>query len=280
MTSRLRCQFGFWVCLLGLQASAVAQAPYKHLQGCSDAAHAAVVEGQVVSSVTGKGSPRHAVILEGADYCHAMTDSLGGFQFKSVPAGEYRLLVTDLTYARFRPIEFTVSAGETVRLKPEVEPYDIVGDCLDAPACSRVLEPRPEREVAPHLDPLIEAGYRTALAVVWAKPAVPRGWIPCIRDSRPALMAQIRLRVSNAVSSEECEMKTAPDGVPDKRVFHRASDRSAFFLEFRLLDRTETRAEGYITLSVAPLWGAEWQCYYERRTESWVLTNCVLIAVA
>ena len=278
MSRFLRYQFLNWFLLLGFLApppGALAQAPFKHLQGCFDPENEAAVVGRILGAGVPDIGSRHYALLEGADYCMAVPDSLGRFEFTNVRAGDYRLLVTGASPG-LAPIQFSLRAADSITLSAEIEPYDVVGDCSMYRPCREIIEPRPHSALIPDVDPLVEAGFRTAVAVAWTKAGTAWEWVPCFRRTTPPLMAQLRMQLPTAVPAEDCESDWRHSATRDARVIHRASGRPAIILEFRLLDRTENFGEGIVTLSVAPLWGAEWQCYYQRLKAGWQLTSCAL----
>lgn len=243
--------------------------------GCNDPAHTGVVKGQVINDSTDLPAPRHGINLRGPELCFVLPDSMARFELHNVPPGDYELSVGDLWIRRFTPIPITV-AVDTVYVDVRVQPYDILADCKQTPACDRLLALRPPDGLPSPVDELLETGFRTAIAISIARGGVPANWVACVRQAEPDMLEALSQQFSEVVSASECDMRPVNDAPLDKRMLHLPSGRPAYAVSFKLLEASDTTASGFVSLSVAPLWGSGWLCDYARGASGWQLTACQL----
>lgn len=244
--------------------------------GCMNPAHSGMVKGRVINDSTGLPAPRHGITLRlGNEACFALPDSTASFEVRNVPPGDYQLSVGDLTIRNFTPIPITV-ATDTVYVEVRVQSYDIVADCEQMPECVVLLTPQPRDGLRPVVDELLETGFRTAIAISIVKGGVSASWVPCVRGASTSILEALRQHFVEVVSDSECDMRSVPDGVLNKRMLHLPSGRSAYRVSFELLEASDHAASGYVSLSVAPLWGSGWSCDYTRGSDGWELGACQL----
>jgi len=271
----LRTSLGAQSMFLTLSTVAVAQIP-EVPRGCDDPDDAGVVVGQVVDESTGRPSSHHFVSLmpvRGNKVCVVLLDSEGHFVIRNVPPGEYKLIVSDQHPAK--PIALIVDQ-DTASITATVRPVDLVALCNKADHCRPLLQPNSAAQSPDGVNELEEVGYRTAIAVALTMGGAESDWVPCIAGENEAILAVLSQRVSVVVSVAECETRQVPDGVPNERLVHIPSGRLAYGVAFSLLEAADDRAEGLVTVSVAPLWASVWHCFYNKSPSGWRLDWCSL----
>lgn len=115
------------------------------LFGCALAAQAALtgtIKGQLVSSAEGTIVDYASVALNlegGGTVDFQLTDETGTFQFTEVPEGDYRLVVTRLSFEDFVSEIMTVTAGATVELTPTLNAQATTFDVVEVTGSRPVI---------------------------------------------------------------------------------------------------------------------------------------------
>ena len=257
---------------IALSPSVVAQDVASPELGCNPSRETGVIQGMVISEQ--QRPVHHGVILEGPATCFTTSDSLGKFSFQHVPPGSYTIEVGSLTSAIFTPVPLTVD-GDTTTLTVQLEAYDVVSHCRSMPRCIPFLESRPETELPDNVDPLIEAGLRTGIAVAIARRYGHPDQVPCIVGATPQLLEVLRQAAPAATDASECEYQG--ERATRKRIFHAPSGRRAFRVSFNPIERSEREALGDLSVSFGSLAGLGQRCSYRRAAVGWRLVSCRII---
>ncbi len=121
---------------------------------------------------------------------------------------------------------------------------------------------------------------RTTVALLIGESDTGPTWVPCISKLSRVSFDVLRRRIPRAVPAEECTLQSdrpfprrrlihVPTGLPARRVsFDPPDDVSG--------DTATVHSEHF----TGPLWGARWQCMYVHKSQGWVVTRCILIAVS
>ena len=260
-----------FVFVAGLDAQEVSLEP-----GCKDPNHTGVIRGQVINDSTGLPAPRHGVVIQGREVCLASPDSTASFEVRNVPPGHYELSVGDLSIRIFKPIPVTV-AGDTVYVEVRVEPYNVVADCEEMSECISLLEPRLETELPENVDPLIEVGLRTGIAVAIARRYGHPDDVPCIVGATPQLLEALRPAAPAATDASECENQGEP---LRELLYHTPSGRRGFWVSFNPIERSEDEALGGMSFGFGNLAALGHECSYRRTGDGWRLVSCRIVWVS
>jgi len=260
---------------ISLAPTVVAQEVAPPELGCPPSQETGVVQGTVINH---KQEPvQRGVSLEGPATCLTTSDSSGSFSFQHVPSGSYTIETGALGSAIFTPIPITVD-GDTTTLTLRLEAYDVVSDCRSMPRCMPLLQPRLAAELPENVDPLIEAGLRTGIAVAIARRYGHPDHVPCIVGATPQLLEVLRQVAPAATDANECEYRG--ERRTTELLYHTPSGRRAFRVSFNPMERSEEEALGGLSVGFGRLAGLGLDCSYRRTADGWRLISCRIVWVS
>lgn len=214
--------------------------------------------GRLLNDSTGEPVSERGVLLGGdnIEWCVARTDSAGRYSFHHIPAGQYELHVGGLGYRRVRPIAVNIAGDTVMPIDVRMRPENGVADCLELAHCAELLRVEPRQGVLSDSQQIRETVFRTTIALAFAESDSLASWIPCIDESSPRVIEQLRTRIHTVVHVSQCV------GVfPRDRVT--GSDARRFRIEHMSIFPGDSAVveSGY---QANPVHGTGWRCRYLR----------------
>lgn len=232
------------------------------------------IRGVVVDDRTGQPVPMSNIYHFGG--CRTTADRLGRFILRRVPPGEGRVEPSFPGYRSFTPVTVDVVTGETSIVERRLVPGGPLEDCRALAACAGLVDggPGPIRNE--------DAAFRlvalgTAIGLAWRTVTEDGGWHACI-DEPDDVRAALGERYMAVANVDECELGRSTEG---HRLLHVITDSYAFqpWIEGVTIVSPRRRTVS-LMYYVGPHWAAEWDCDFERTSQGWRPTLCILTSVS
>jgi hypothetical protein len=208
----------------------------RYLATCGhDAPGLGRIRGQLVADSAGLDITRQAVIaIKG---CLVLSDSVGGFTMRGLPAGTYGVLAAPSAGHGLLPAtQVRVTADSTATVTVHLTPPDRLADCRRFAECAAILASPPRALLAAlsDSDQVREAGFRTVLALsalpgIAADLSTPKGYHLATWSLEPVgapVVAAVRARVPTAEANHPRNTPGAGGLTPDQERFHLVRLRS------------------------------------------------------
>jgi hypothetical protein len=215
--------------------------------------------------------------MDGGRNCRIEIVLSGGFHYRAVPPGAYRL---DVVSSGLRPtpsLELEVEAGGSAVFEIPVYALDRLDECTRLPRCVQVVTRWTSEETEASVQRRLELlGWRLALAMAIEVTPDDTDWVACVRGE-PGVVALLGELWREVVPADACEAEQ-PD---DARLFatgpyrHLASGRPARVI---ILTSAAARDDGTALVRTSFFshgnGGGGYECSVEPRGDVWVPTFC------
>jgi hypothetical protein len=238
------------------------------------------IRGVVVNDSTGVPVPASYIYLFLRGSCRATADALGRFVVHDVPAGTQRIETGSSGYRQFRPVNVQVIAGDTTHIELRLVPGGPLQDCRASPSCSAMTDGGSgsirDEDAAFRL-----VALGTAIGLAWSTVGSDDRWYACLEDEQAPVFLALGERYGPVVGGEECQLPRDSTGRPARQLRHTGTNHPAFRPRVdRVVEVVPGRRTVSLSYYVGPLWGAGWDCDFERTERGWRASLCIAVWVS
>ena len=210
--------------------------------------------------------------------CRTVTDAQGRFRLQGARPGNDRIDIGRPGYRQFSPVGVAIEAGKTTEVTLRLRRGGPVDDCRVNAACARLLS-EDRTSLADPEDQFRLMAHAVVIALIWD--TVANGeWYACVSDPKPAVLEELRNRYTRVATEAECMMKEGPNR-PRERLHHIATGNLAFRIRLDTVTETgPTTRRAFLSYMHAGLWGAGYECDFERVRYAWRPVLCTMVVQA